>query len=180
MVATRSKTRAPSATIKPASDIPAPARRAGPNPTRNTIRRWSHIPSRLTVTWLTISLPLVAWDTGYVLGRPHTMIGGKWHDPIWTPYGLYSNVDLVYGLKALDENNGFTAAQSTMNIIESGMYILYLLIIGLSARRDAKGRRALRGRNAGFAMLLGFGASLMTLSKTLLYGEYLIRTLVVC
>lgn len=37
---------------------------------------WYHAPDRLTLIWFAVSLPLVIWDTIYVLGRPHTMEGG--------------------------------------------------------------------------------------------------------
>jgi hypothetical protein len=44
---------------------------------------WAHTPSNLAIIWLFISLPLVAWDTGYVLLRPLTMPGGKLHWPLY-------------------------------------------------------------------------------------------------
>lgn len=37
---------------------------------------WYHAPDRATLLWFAISLPLVIWDSIYVLGRPHTMEGG--------------------------------------------------------------------------------------------------------
>ena len=172
MVVTRSTTRAPGAATKAAT-----TRKAARGAKSSTTPRWSHIPSRIYIIWLIISLLLVAWDTGYILGRPHTLPGGKWHEPIWTPYTLYSNIDLIYGWKGLDEGNGFAAAHSTMNIVESGMYIFYLLIIVFYARKNTGRRRALRGQSAGLAVVLGFGASLMTLSKALLYGKFIIDIL---
>ncbi|KAJ4294958.1 hypothetical protein N0V88_005198 [Collariella sp. IMI 366227] len=44
---------------------------------------WSHTPTTPVLLWLAISLPLVAWDTGYMLMRPHTMPGGSLHWPLW-------------------------------------------------------------------------------------------------
>ncbi|KAJ9129405.1 hypothetical protein NKR19_g10386, partial [Coniochaeta hoffmannii] len=81
---------------------------------------WSHRPSPLTLLWLAVSLPLVAWDTAYVLLRPHTMPGGSLHWPLWVPYELYGRVDHVYGFKAWDSGMGFTAAQGMLNLVETG------------------------------------------------------------
>ena len=172
MVVTRSATRAPGAVTKPALTIPATTRKAARRANNGTTPRWSHIPSRISIIWLAISLPLATWDTVYILGRPNTWPGGKWHEPVWIPYTLYGNVDLIYGWKGLHEDNGFAAAQSTMNIVGGGMYIFYLLIIVFYARKDNGRRRALKGRSGGLDVVLGFGASLMTLSKTLLYGKF--------
>jgi hypothetical protein len=44
--------------------------------------QWSHTPSNLAIIWLCVSLPLVAWDTGYVMLRPLTMPGGSLHWPL--------------------------------------------------------------------------------------------------
>jgi len=44
--------------------------------------QWSHTPSNLAIIWLFVSLPLVAWDTGYVMLRPLTMPGGSLHWPL--------------------------------------------------------------------------------------------------
>lgn len=37
---------------------------------------WCHAPDNVTLFWMAVSLPLVIWDSIYVLGRPHTMEGG--------------------------------------------------------------------------------------------------------
>ncbi|KAL6713520.1 hypothetical protein ACLMJK_008985 [Lecanora helva] len=127
---------------------------------------WVHIPDRLTLLWLVFSLPLVIWDTAYVLLRPYSMTGGILHNPIWTPYTLYGSVDLMYGKKAWDAHNGFTAAQGILNLLESLGYIGYLLVVW----RFGEGQsRTLAGGWGGVACLTGFALSVMTLSKTLLY-----------
>ncbi|KAG6250071.1 hypothetical protein E4U23_001683 [Claviceps purpurea] len=151
---------------------------------------FTHAPSSFTLLWLAISLPLVIWDTGYVLGRPHTMHGGRAHWPLWLPYKLYGEVDYVYGWKAILDKNGFTAAQSTLNVIETVLYLAYLWLwrsrgsweggdaaaAAAAAPGDREGRGAwvVRGRVGALALLLGFSAAVMTLSKTLLYwcNEY--------
>jgi len=126
--------------------------------------RWGHTPSIVTRLWLFISLPLVIWDTGYVLLRPHSMPGGALHWPLWVPYELYGKVDYVYGWKAFHDHNGFTGAQATLNIVETLFYLYYLSAV------PSHGGPRLEGPRAGVAVLVGFSAALMTLSKTVLYG----------
>ena len=130
---------------------------------------WSHAPTPLTLLWLVVSLPLVIWDTAYVMLRPHSMPDGKYQSPIFTPYVLYGAVDHIYGWEAYNANNGFTAAQASLNAIETLGYIGYLWIVWKHGKGD---RRALYGGWGGLAVLAGFALSIMTLSKTVLYGEY--------
>jgi len=144
--------------------------------------QWAHTPSNLTIGWLLISLPLVTWDAGYCMLRPYSMPGGSLHWPIWAPYELYGKVDYIYGWKAFNEHNGFTNAQTFLNIIESAMYVYYLYIVFAYGRQStAQGRGA--PKNAGFlsqqrwvdgqkgaiALLVGYAAAVMTVSKTVLY-----------
>lgn len=131
---------------------------------------WAHAPSKLTLLWLAVSLPLVIWDSGYVLLRPLTMEGGSLHWPLYTPYKLYGEIDHVYGWKAFHARNGFTAAQGWLNVVETAMYLVYLWIYFRSGAA-VKGRatRVLSGRPAAVAVLTAFTAAVMTLSKTVLY-----------
>ncbi|PHH64753.1 hypothetical protein CDD81_4015 [Ophiocordyceps australis] len=133
-------------------------------------RAWHHTPTRATLFWLAISLPLVAWDTAYVLLRPHSMAGGWLHWPLWTPYTLYGEIDHVYGWKAWEARNGFTGAQAFLNLVETGLYLGYLWLAVRAAQDGQRGA----GRMAGMAVLVGFSAAVMTLSKTVLYwmNEY--------
>ncbi|KKY28252.1 hypothetical protein UCDDS831_g00435 [Diplodia seriata] len=85
--------------------------------------QWTHTPSRLTLAWLALSLPLVAWDTGYMLLRPHSMPGGWLHAPLWAPYALYGAVDHVYGFPAWERGDGFGAAQASLNLVETALYL---------------------------------------------------------
>jgi len=141
---------------------------------------WLHTPTTLTLVWLLISLPLVIWDTGYVLGRPHTMPGGKLHKPIWAPYALYGTVDYFYGWPAIEANDGFTGAQGILNVIETLMYLVYLYIVysygyqevnksSNSVPNKLLGKRKVVGKEAGLAVLILFAACVMTVSKTVLY-----------
>lgn len=135
--------------------------------------KWAHKPTPLTLLWLFISLPLVIWDTSYVLLRPRSMIGGDLHSPIFVPYGLYSTVDFVYGFPAYSGKDGFTAAQSLLNIVETLGYLIYMAIVwkaGISHGPSGL-KRKIKGSWGASAALLGLAMSVMTVSKTTLYGE---------
>lgn len=133
---------------------------------------WTHTPSTPTLLWLAVSLPLVAWDTGYMLMRPHTMPGGSLHWPLWVPYALYGEVDHMYGFKQWNLRNPFAAAQSLLNAAETLLYLVYLGLWYAYGRQTAPGaRRAVGGRVGGLAVLVGFSAAVMTVSKTVLYCE---------
>jgi hypothetical protein len=116
-----------------------------------------------------VSLPLVIWDSVYVLFRPWTMEGGSMYWPLYVPYKLYGTVDHVYGWKAFDAGSGFTAAQGALNVVETLMYLVYAWIYYTRAAPAAGHARALTGRSAAVAVLLAFSAAVMTLSKTVLY-----------
>jgi hypothetical protein len=171
MVQTRSASGMTPARALPTTPTPRPrARSAGGGATG-----FAHVPAALTLVWLAVSLPLVAWDTGYVLLRPATMPGGALHWPLWAPYKLYGEVDGIYGAKAWAARNGFTAAQSALNVVETAMYAAYVWLwysapapTGRAASR-AGARKGLGGRTGATALLVGFAAAVMTLSKTVLY-----------
>lgn len=182
MVGTR---RSASQAQTPGLDTPTPAPRSTVS-TRRTTRKsaaaagasahsWSHAPTTLTLAWLAISLPLVIWDTGYVLGRPATMPGGWAHAPLWTPYELYGRVDHMYGFKQWNLGNGFTAAQGVLNVVETIMYLVYWGIWFHASPAAVGGeRKRIAGRAGAFAVVVGLSASVMTVSKTVLYwlNEY--------
>ncbi|KAK3331609.1 hypothetical protein B0T19DRAFT_482074 [Cercophora scortea] len=147
---------------------------AKPSSTTTTMKLpWSHTPTTLTLLWLAISLPLVAWDTGYVLLRPMSMPGGSLHWPLWVPYELYGRVDHVYGFKQWNAGNGFTGAQGALNLVETVMYLVYL---GLwrAGRKDGMNGAGVGGRRGALAVVIAFSAAVMTVSKTVLYwlNEY--------
>ncbi|KAK1852618.1 hypothetical protein CCHR01_04772 [Colletotrichum chrysophilum] len=176
MVSTRSASRA----LSQGPTTPSP-----PPPTRPTTRAdntstavgWSHAPTPITLFWLLVSLPLVAWDTGYVLLRPWTMPGGHLHWPLYVPYALYGTVDYIYGWKAFNARNGFTSAQGTLNLVESVMYLVYVWIYfarGRAVQGPAGIKKVVGGRAGALGVVVGFSAAVMTLSKTVLYwaNEY--------
>ncbi|KAK6331390.1 hypothetical protein TWF730_004472 [Orbilia blumenaviensis] len=130
---------------------------------------YSHTPNRLFLLWLSISLPLVLWDFSYVMLRPHSMPGGKWHLP-WKPYALYCEIDLVYGFKHYYDGEGFNPAQSAMNFVEVLAYCYYLHLV----RSGGKGGMLLGadrvvGRTAGKAVVVGLVACTATFWKTVIY-----------
>ncbi|GKT52987.1 hypothetical protein ColTof3_00326 [Colletotrichum tofieldiae] len=178
MVSTRSSSRVLPNGLD-ASPSPSPARAvvAAARDNKSTPQGWSHAPTSLTLFWLLISLPLVAWDTGYVLLRPWTMPGGHLHWPLYVPYALYGEVDHVYGWKAFNAGNGFTSAQGALNAVETVMYLVYVWLYfsrGKAVEGPAGVKKAVGGRAGALAIVVGFSAAVMTLSKTVLYwaNEY--------
>ncbi|KAI1771311.1 hypothetical protein F4818DRAFT_429685 [Hypoxylon cercidicola] len=169
MVTTRSASKAAS----PAAPSPSrsPIAASASTTTATTALSWAHAPSRATLWWLLISLPLVVWDSVYVLFRPWTMEGGPLHWPLYVPYRKYGEVDHVYGWQAFEARNGFTSAQGSLNVVETAMYCLYLYLYYTAGVRVARSSstKVLTGRPAAVAVLTVFSASVMTLSKTVLY-----------
>ncbi|KAI1426954.1 hypothetical protein F5Y12DRAFT_712561 [Xylaria sp. FL1777] len=141
---------------------------SSPSTTIVTPTTYTHAPSRFTLFWLAISLPLVIWDSGYVMFRPRTMEGGDLHWPLYVPYALYAKVDYVYGWKAYDAHSGFTAGQGTLNVLETLLYFYYVWVYYQNAV-TVRGTKKMVGRPAAIAVLVGFSAAVMTLSKTILY-----------
>ncbi|KAJ5332116.1 hypothetical protein MYU51_007659 [Penicillium brevicompactum] len=175
-------------------DFPSPERAAkelikSPTTTANS-RKWTHTPAAAVTIWLLVSVPLVLWDASYVLLRPYSMPGGKWHSPLYTPYALYGTVDYIYGWPAFKARNGFTAAQTILNLFETAGYLWYLSVVylyGSTVVSDRgsqpvskgflwllKGDKVVAGRIGAIALLVAYSASVMTLSKTVLYwlNEY--------
>lgn len=182
-------------TRKHPQDFPEPnlsPSKATPNRSTRMAGKWAHTPSNLTLIWLAISLPLVTWDLTYVFLRPLSMRGGALHWPLWVPYDLYGTIDHVYGWKAYNAKNGFTAAQSFLNLIETVMYTYYLYIVyvhGKSSKAQGRGapkknagflgeQRYVEGRNAALALVVAYAAAVMTVSKTVLYCESRIPLLI--
>ncbi|KAK3110677.1 hypothetical protein LTR53_014793 [Teratosphaeriaceae sp. CCFEE 6253] len=171
----------PSSVISPAPPRPRTAT-TSTTPSRLP-PAWSHTPTPATLLWLAVSLPLVIWDTAYVLLRPHSMPGGALHRPLWSPYELYGTVDYVYGLRAYEARNGWTAAQATLNAGETAAYLVYLYWVFAFGEREGagvKGRagagkglwgggRTVRGRWAARAVVLAFATASLTFFKTVLY-----------
>ena len=106
------------------------------------------------------------------------------HHPFYVPYALYGVVDKVYGQEAYYDHNGFTAAQGALNLIETVGYLVYLWVVfqhgsGNGGAEGILGKvtkalgfdGAVGGGWGGIASLVGFSLSVMTISKTVLYGN---------
>jgi hypothetical protein len=161
---------------------------APPSPSEVGEPRWCHTASNMTILWLVVSLPLVLWDTLYILLRPHTMAGGALQWPLWKPYEIYAAIDYVYGWPGWESNDGFGGAQGALNAVETVLYGLYVMIIyyhsvpaptgtGLDVKNEGLGAwlaggRKVPGKNGNRALLIGFTAAVMTLSKTVLYCKF--------
>ena len=91
---------------------------------------------------------------------------------------------MIYGFPAYHNKNGFPSAQGSLNVVETLIYLFYLYTVFTHGRQTAaQGRgapkkeavgwlaegRRVTGSAASLAVLAGFSASLMTLSKTALY-----------
>ncbi|WVQ75715.1 uroporphyrinogen-III C-methyltransferase [Cryptococcus sp. DSM 104548] len=126
-------------------------------------------PSRWISTWMAAATLVVAWDVGYCLCRPRSFAGGDlaW---IWKPYidNNYGEIDYIYGWKAYNEGDGFTAAQATLNLIEITLSAIYIYL------RHTKPRHSSAPYHSS-ALLVGFASAIMTWAKTVLYilQEYL-------
>jgi len=86
--------------------------------------------------------------------RPRSFVGGDLHW-IWELYGIYQEVDHIYGLPAYASGNGFPNAQAFMNVIETFLNLSYVYLAHVS--------------QSPAAPVIGFAAIVMTLSKTVLY-----------
>lgn len=150
-------------------------------PIRRKTLGWCHTPPAITVPWLAVSLPLVIWDTIYILGRPHTFAGGAIAWPMYVPYELYGRVDPVYSIDAYYNKLGWTAAQGLGNLFETLAYFAYLYILVTYGRNEGKGdgllgslgavgsKRRIDGFWGVIASLLGYTTFMVTVAKSVLY-----------
>ncbi|KAK9469203.1 hypothetical protein V1512DRAFT_231363 [Lipomyces arxii] len=108
--------------------------------------------------WFLLQNLIVSWDASYILCRPHSMPGGKWHW-IWSPYKLYGEIDHVYGFPAYEERDGFPAGQAFMTLVEAFFAYVYLYTTHFS--------KVPKTRLVG--AFIGFMAATSCFSKTVLY-----------
>ena len=115
------------------------------------------------------------------------MSGGVLQWPIWKPYEIYASIDHVYGWPGWNDKDGFGGAQGALNAVEVVLYGLYFSILynhgkpspdgtGLQVGRGISGwfagGRRIEGKTGNRALIIGFTAAVMTLSKTVLYCEF--------
>ena len=127
--------------------------------------------------WLFVSPLIVLWDIAYVILRPYSMPGGCLHRPIWIPYGLYGEVDHLYGLQSLENGDGLVIAFAMLNFVESCLYLWCAWkVVSESKSKKSSGRflrvqeRHIEGCEGCRVLLLVFATSLMVCVKTILYG----------
>lgn len=101
-----------------------------------------------------ITAPVMFWDAAFCFMRPRSFHGGDLHW-IWSPYAIYQNVDLVYGVEAFARNDGLPNANAFMNVFETVLSLWYLYLAHL--------------QHSPSAPLVGFTAAALTLSKTAHY-----------
>ena len=109
------------------------------------------------------------------------MPGGKFHSPIWSPYALYGTIDYMYGWPAWDARSGFTAAQGSLNAVELAMDLFYLWVVFANGKVKKSDKKKdfmwlvweeKKVEGAGLAVLVLWGAAVMTFSKTALYCKF--------
>ena len=94
----------------------------------------------------------------------------------------------MYGWPAFNDHIGLTSAQGILNLIETAFYGFYLWCVyvhGEAEGGNGRGapdsdsvgwigeKRSVRGRIGAWATVIAFTAAVMTVSKTVLYGEFL-------
>lgn len=189
---TKRTTRASSATTSSSSTnakdtapaLPKPSTNTTASPTKPRTRRtnssWQHAPPLLALPWLAISLPLVIWDTGYIMLRPHTLPGGSLHWPLYAPYELYGRVDPVYSPGAYHASLGWTGAQGLGNAFETLAYAAYMWIVLAKGRREEGegvwwlgGSWVVEGWWGPVGALVGYTTFAVTMMKSVLYCKCL-------
>lgn len=150
-------------------------------PIRRDAADWRHKVPAITIPWLALSLPLVIWDTIYIMGRPHTFAGGAIAWPMYKPYELYGRVDPVYSPEAYYSGLGWTGAQGLGNVFETLAYVAYLWIVMVHGQDKGRGegvlgslgvigkKRAVEGDWAAMASLVGYTTFMITVAKSILY-----------
>ena len=129
---------------------------------------WAHTPRTAFLAWIVFTFPFTIWDAIYIILRPHSLPGHKWHEPIWIPVAKYAAVDGIYGEEAWAAGEGWTAAQGVINVTEVSLYLVYFWIVQSRGRKERK----VKGRDAGLACVIGLIAGTMTLTKSVLYCEF--------
>ena len=88
----------------------------------------------------------------------------------------------MYGWPAWNDGVGFTAAQGSLNILETLMYGYYLFILATQGQGTGwykfwqkefwTDKTVVHGEGVALATVICFASAIMTLSKTILYCKY--------
>jgi uncharacterized membrane protein (DUF485 family) len=129
---------------------------------------WSHVPRLPIIIWSLWAFPFTIWDTVYIALRPHSLPGGKWHAPYFSgSFTIWASIDSIYGEAGWRNKSGFVLAQSVINMVEVTLYMIYILLIWRKGRSSLMA--PISGTRGSWAVLVGFGAGCVTLTKTSLY-----------
>jgi hypothetical protein len=176
--------------LSKASSMTSPSNqvRTTPFPDSSSRRRdaplWCHTPPPIAFPWLVLSLPLVLWDTVYIMGRPHTFAGGAIAWPLYVPYELYGRVDPVYSVDAYYNGLGWTGAQGLGNVFETLAYVAYIYIVVAYGRNEGRAegilgslgavgrKRRVYGHWGAIASLVSYTTFMVTVAKSVLYCKY--------
>ena len=90
--------------------------------------------------------------------------------PLFEPMRSWATVDRIYGEQGWYEREGFTAAQGVVNMLEVTLYMIYVGIVFRNSK--APSLSGFGGKTAAWAVLIGFGAGVVTATKTSLYCRY--------
>lgn len=130
----------------------------------------THRSSPIIVIWLTLLVPLTIWDSAYIFLRPHSLPGGKWHEPYFHLHKDYAGIDLMYSRQGWESGDGFVAAHCVLHLTECALGACYLCL--LFKRGQSLGwfglHRALNGDAAGLSVVIGIVEAAMTLEMTVL------------
>ncbi|KAF1978026.1 hypothetical protein BU23DRAFT_362941, partial [Bimuria novae-zelandiae CBS 107.79] len=69
------------------------------------------------------AFPFRLWNAAYIFLRAHAFPHSKWRQPLFEPMVPWATVDCIYGEPSWQNNEGFTAAQGVINLIEVPMYL---------------------------------------------------------
>jgi hypothetical protein len=132
---------------------------------------WTHTPRLPILIWCLWAFPFTIWDTLYLLLRPSSLPGYKWHSPYFSgSFTIWAGIDKSYGEQGWKDRDGFVAAQSVINMLEVTLYMIYILIVLRSAGRLFGAK--VSGRAGGMAVVVGMNAGCVTATKTALYCAY--------
>lgn len=132
---------------------------------------FTHEASTGLTIWLVLLIPFTIWDATYVFLRPHTLPGGKWHDPYFSPNTHYASVDRMYGRKNWESGDGFVAAHDILHLTECSLAAIYLWIVFVHGVPTQGIKRAVTGKAASLAVIVGLMEGAMTLEMTLMCSE---------
>ncbi|KAF2466905.1 uncharacterized protein BDR25DRAFT_305769 [Lindgomyces ingoldianus] len=131
---------------------------------------WAHTTRLPILIWCLWAFPFTIWDTLYLLLRPHSLPGQKWHDSYFSHvFAIWASVDHIYGEEGWRNKSGFVLAQSAINVTEATLYMVYIWIILRSGSQISASKWRIGGRTGAWAVLVGEVAGCVTATKTAMY-----------